>query len=77
MSNYKFLNLIPKFQNKKNLVSHRKSKLVSLQDMYTTHSTLYRYISCAAVHVCPSEKKASAEAFDKNTVKTRIKETTD
>ena len=33
--------------------------------MYTRHSTLYMYISCAAVHVCPSEKKASAEAFER------------
>ena len=65
MSNYIFLNLIPKFQNKKHLVSHRKSKLVSLQVMYTRHSTLYMYISCAAVHVCPSEKRALAEAFDR------------
>ena len=59
MSNYTFLNLIPK------LVSLCKSKLVSLQVMYTMHSTLYMYISCAAVHVCPSEKKASGEAFDR------------
>ena len=65
MSNYTFLNLIPKFQNKKNLVSLCRSKLVSLQVMYTRHSTLYMYISCAAVHVCPSEKKAPAEAFDR------------
>ena len=66
MSNYTFLNLIPKFQNKNSLVSLCKSKLVHvLTVMYTRHSTLYMYISCAAVHVCPSEKKASAEAFDR------------
>ena len=44
-------------EQKKNLVSHHKSKPVSLQVMYTRHSTLHMYISCAAVHVCPSEKR--------------------
>ena len=51
MSNYTFLNLILKFRNKTNLVSHHKSKLVSLQVVYTRHSTLYMYISCAAVQL--------------------------
>ena len=64
MSNYTFLNLIPKFQSKKK-VSHRKSKLMSLQVMYTRHSILYMYISCAAVHVCPSENKGLSRGFDR------------
>ena len=65
MSNYTFLNLIPKFQNKNNLLSHSQKQACVLTVMYNRHSTLYMYISCAAVHVCPSEKKASAEAFDR------------
>ena len=65
MSNYTFLNLIPKFQNKKKIVSLLQKQACVLTVMYTRHSTLYMYISCAAVHVCPSDKKASAEAFDR------------
>ena len=59
MSNYTFLNLIPKFQSKKIFSTPLQKQACVLTVMYTRHSTLYMYISCAAVHVCPSEKKAS------------------
>ena len=65
MANYTFLNLIPKFQNKKKISKPLQKQACVVTVMYTRHSTLYMYISCAAVHVCPSEKKASAEAFDR------------
>ena len=55
----------------------QKQACVLITVMYTRHSTLYMYISCAAVHVCPSEKKGLSRGFLQNTVKPRIKETTD
>ena len=62
MSNYTFLKKISKPLQKQACV---------VTVMYTRHSTLHMYISCAAVHVCPSEKKASAKA-QKSLVQTHV-----
>ena len=45
--------------------------------MYTRHSTLYMSINCAAVHVCPSEKKSPQQRLLTEYCKTHIKITTD
>ena len=54
-----------KISEQKKISKPLQKQACVLTVMYTRHSTLYMYISCAAVHVCPSEKKASAEAFDR------------